>query len=132
MVEFKKEIINTNQKSWEFSINLKKYCRNLTYKNYTSTKNHKFTKWNDLMENIQYNNMQKEQKLHNGNLKELIICYKCGQKSHIKKICSIFKFKKLHLKTKNMISHQEFNNIKSDNVRIFNMIHTAFFFEKKY
>ena len=70
-----------------------------------------------------------QKKSCNNNFKKLIICYKCGQKSHIKRNCSVFKFKKLCLKIKNMISHQKFNNIKFDNAKEFNMIHTIFFLE---
>ena len=82
------------------------------------------------MEDIQYNNIQKQQKSRNNNLKESIICYKCGQKSHIKRNCSIFKYKKVHLETKNMMSHWKFNNIKFNNVKTFNIIHTTFFWKK--
>ena len=87
---------------------------------------YEFIKWNDPMENIQYNNMQ-QKKSHNNNFKELIIWYKCSWKGHIKKNCLAFKFKRLHLKTKNMILCWEFNNIKFNNVKIFNMICTVFF-----
>ena len=68
-----------------------------------------------------------QKKSHNNNSKKSIICYKCSQKSHIKRNCLIFKFKKLHLKIKNMVSHQEFNNIKLENAKIFNIIYTIFF-----
>ena len=78
------------------------------------------------MENVQYNGME-QKKSHNNNSKELITCYKCGQKNHIKRNYLIFKFKKPHLKTKNIMSHQEFNNVKPKNAKIFNMIHTILF-----
>ena len=71
-----------------------------------------------------------QKKLHNNNFKELIICYKCNWKNYIKRNCLIFKSKKLHLKTKNMVSYWEFNNVKFNNIRIFNMICTIFFFKK--
>ena len=56
------------------------------------------------MEDIEYNNMQ-QKKSHNNNFKELIICYGYGWKNYVKRNCSVFKFKKLHLKIKNMILH---------------------------
>ena len=56
--EFKKKTIDADQQFWEFNVNLKKYCRGSTHGSYTFVKNREFIKWNDLMENIQYNNMQ--------------------------------------------------------------------------
>ena len=70
-----------------------------------------------------------QKKSHNNNFKRLIICYGCNQKSHIKKNYLIFKFKKLHLKIKNMVSYWKFNNIKFKNVKIFNMIYIIIFLE---
>ena len=71
-----------------------------------------------------------QKKLHNNNSKESIICYGCNWKNYIKKNYSIFKFKESYPKTKNIISCQEFNNIKSNNARIFNIICIIFFLKK--
>ena len=71
-----------------------------------------------------------QKKSHNGNFKESIICYGCGQKGHIKRNCSVFKFKKSCLKIKNMISCRKFNNVKFNDIKVFNMICTIPFLEK--
>ena len=131
LAEFKKKTINTNQQFWELNLNLKKYHKSLIHGNYILAKNHKPTRWNNPMENVQYNNIQ-QKKSHNNNFKESIICYRCGWKNHIKKNNLVFKSKKLYPKIKNMISHQEVNDIKSYNVRIFNIIHTIPFVGKKH
>ena len=46
------------------------------------------------------------------------------------KNCLIFKFKKLYPKAKNIISCWEFDNIKFNNAKIFNIIHTILFLKK--
>ena len=71
-----------------------------------------------------------QKKSRKNNSKELITCYKCNRKNHIKKTCSIFKSKKSCLKTKNMVSHPEFNNIKFNDAKMFNMICTILFLKK--
>ena len=55
--------------------------------------------------------------LHNNNPKELITCYKCSHKNHIKKNCLALKIKKLQLKLMNKISHQKFNTIRMKTIQ---------------
>ena len=56
----------------------------------------------ELMENVQYNNMQ-EKKSCNDNLKGLIICYGCSKLGHIQRNYSILKIQGLQLKFMNKV-----------------------------